>query len=154
MTNNNKKDITMTTYIFWWLIAFILFIIELMTPATLFIFPAVIAGLVGILALFLDDIFIQALLFFGFSVITLIKLRPLFVTSKNDIGYKQGAVSLIGKQLRVVEEINNQKDQGKVKRASDIFPARSGEGDIISVGSLVEVISMDGITVTVKKVYY
>ena len=138
--------------VFWWIIAVVLLVVEFITPMTVFIFPAIVAALVGLLAFATDNITLQASIFFVASTALIVLLRPLFVTNKAVKGYKQGSEALIGQELRVVEEIDNTIDQGKVKHASDIFPARNVEKGVISEGSMVIVESVEGITLNVKKI--
>ena len=139
-------------YVFWWGIAGAFFVLELLTPATIFIFPAVVAVVISVLALFVDSILIQGIAFFVLSAATIALVRPMFVNSKQDVGYKNGKASLIGKEVRVIETINNDKEQGRVKHASDSFPARNVDDAIIKEGQKVKIIQIDGITVTVEVV--
>jgi len=137
-------------YVFWWGIAGVFFLLELITPATIFIFPAGVALVVSFLSLFVDSILIQGIAFFVLSAATIALIRPMFVNSKKDVGYKNGKASLIGKEVRVVETINNEKEQGRIKHASDSFPARNVDDAIIEEGQRVKIIQIDGITVTVE----
>ena len=139
-------------YVFWWGIAGAFLFLEIITPATIFIFPAIVALVISVLSLFIDSILIQGIAFFVLSAATIALVRPMFVNSKQDIGYKNGKASLIGKEVRVIETINNDKEQGRVKHASDSFPARNVDDAIIKEGQKVKIIQIDGITVTVEVV--
>ncbi|MGL5956242.1 MAG: NfeD family protein [Brevinema sp.] len=141
-----------TLYIFWWLVAIMLVVLELLTPMTIFIFLAIVAVLVGFFALLVNNIWIQGVLFFIGSGLTVALIRPLFVTSKKDVGYKQGAESLIGKKVKVVETINNLENQGRIQHAADNFPARSKDQTVIPEGAWVVIRSVEGITVFVSPV--
>ena len=139
-----------TLYVFWWTIAGALFFLELITHATIFIFPAIVALLIGFISLFIDNIVVQGITFVILSIGSIALIRPIFVTSQKDVGYKNGKDSLIGKKLRVVETINNSSEQGRIKNASDTFPARSIDDSIIEKGQLVHVVDIEGITVFVR----
>ncbi len=136
--------------VYWWAIAGALLILEFITPATIFIFPAIVALLVGALALVVENIWIQGAVFFVGSAFMIALVRPLFVTSKKDIGYKQGAEALIGKKVKVTESIDNTKSKGRVQNGADVFPARSQDNSAIPKDTWVEIISVEGITAIVK----
>ncbi|MGL4676927.1 MAG: NfeD family protein [Brevinema sp.] len=141
-----------TLYVFWWIVALMLLVLELLTPATIFIFLALVALIVGFFALLVDNIWIQGVLFFIGSGVAIALIRPLFVMSKKDVGYKQGSEALIGKKVKVVETINNLENQGRIQHAADIFPARSQDQSVITQGSWVIIHSVEGITVFVSLV--
>lgn len=139
-----------TLSIFWWIIAGVLLFLEIITPATIFIFPSVVAVFVGFLALIFDNILIQGIVFFVGSFLVLLLVRPLFVISKNDVGYKQGAESLLGKKVRVKELIDNNKAQGRIQHGAELFPARSSNGEHIVKDTWVTIDKIEGITVFVS----
>jgi len=136
---------------FWWMIAGMLLIIEIITPSTIFIFPAFSGVIVAVLSYFIPSPILLTIIFFVLSIVLIIYARPLFSTGSNQKNFRFGSDALIGMKLRVVETINNQKDMGKVKHAGDIFPARSIDNYIIQEGSLVTVIQIDGIKCLVKR---
>ncbi len=127
-----------------------LLIAEIISPATIFIFPSIVAGLVGILAFFVRDIWILGAVFFVGSALMIALVRPMFVTSKNNVGYKQGAESLIGKKVKVIETIDSELSQGRVKHASDVFPAVSEQ--VIEEGEWAIIESVEGITMSVSPI--
>lgn len=141
-----------TLYVFWWAVGAVLLFLEMITPATIFIFPAVVAVLVGFMALLVDSIAIQAIVFFVLSVVAVGLIRPFLVVSKKDVGYKQGGAALMGKTVQVVQTIDNLKAQGKIKHASDFFPARSVDGQIMEEDQWVTIVSIEGITVFVSPI--
>ncbi len=130
-------------------IAAALLLAEIVTPATIFIFPSIVAVLVGILAMFVSNIWILGVVFFVGSGLMIALVRPMFVTSKNDVGYKQGSESLMGQKVKVIETIDNNQSQGRIQHGGDKFPARSSDDKVIQEGSWVIVESVEGITVYV-----
>ncbi len=128
-----------------------LLIAEIISPATIFIFPSIVAMLVGILAMFVNDIWVLGGIFFVGSALMIALVRPMFVTSKNDVGYKQGSESLIGKRVKVIETIDPDLSQGRIKHAGNVFPARAEK--IIKEGSWVTIEAVEGITVYVIPPY-
>jgi membrane protein implicated in regulation of membrane protease activity len=136
----------------WTIIALILFILEIFTPGFVLasfgigcIFSAL-AALVG-LGLKLQIV--------GFMVGTLAAFfgaRPLFTKYcyKASCGAKTNVEALIGKKGRVTEEINQVSGSGRVLVGGDDWKAVSVAGDVISKGTAVEVVRVEGITVLVR----
>lgn len=141
-------EIIPASYI-WWIIGLILFILEMVTPTTIFIFPAIAAVLTGLISLILHNLIIESILFFSISVFFIFMIRPLWKKNKTQESYKSGVDALIGMKLRVVETINPLTEEGKVKHASDIFPAKSIENNIIPKDAFVIVKKIDGIKLLV-----
>lgn len=137
--------------IFWWIIATVFLFLEVITPTTIFIFPSIVAVLVGFLTLVVDNIWIQGACFFISSFIVLWFVRPLFVENNSNVGYKQGANALLGKRVRVKETINNNQDVGRIQHGGDNFPARSTDGSIIEKDSWVRIDKVEGITLFVSQ---
>lgn len=136
---------------FWWMIAGILFVIEIITPSSIFIFPSIAAAITALLAYWIDNSVFLTIIFFILSILLIIFARPLFRSKINNEEFKSGSDALIGERLRVIETIDNNKEMGKVKHASDRFPARSIDNTIIEQGSFVEVVAIDGIKLLVKE---
>ena len=86
-------------------------------------------------------------------VITFFAIRPIM----NKYGFSADAKhtnqnALIGKIGLVSEEINNEKDTGLIKVDGDVWKARSTEDStIINKDEKVEIIHLESIVVTVKK---
>jgi membrane protein implicated in regulation of membrane protease activity len=59
---------------------------------------------------------------------------------------------MIGKRVKVTEEIDNEKDKGYVKYYADYFPARSVRGTVIPAGREVVIRRIEGIRVFVEEV--
>ncbi|MGL4561319.1 MAG: NfeD family protein [Brevinema sp.] len=136
---------------FWLVVAAILFILEIATPTTILIFPALAALLTAFVALFVDQLVVQSVLFFIVTVIFIVMIRPLINKDTKHPEYKSGVDALIGTEVRVVETIDNTKNQGKIKSSGDIFMAVSIDDVIIPEGTKVIVVDIKGIKLFVKK---
>ncbi|MGL4394080.1 MAG: NfeD family protein [Brevinema sp.] len=136
---------------FWWGVALVLFILELITPTTILIFPSIAALVTGVFAMKFDSLFAQVIIFFGLTTLLFAMIRPFIKKNTSPNNYQSGRDALIGKEVRVIETIDNTKDQGKVKISADIFPARSVDNVIIPEGSLVIVKEIQGIKLLVQE---
>ena len=59
--------------------------------------------------------------------------------------------SVIGKKANVIVEINGEKSTGQVKVDGDVWSAKTEEFNaIIPVGTIVEIVRVDGVKVVVK----
>ena len=124
----------------WLAIALALVIIEIIT--------------VGFAALCLDSLVWQITVFAVFTLISFIYVRPFmlkFLSRKKDVR-RSGVEALIGRTAMVVEDIVPDTNSGVVAIDGDRWKAVSENGDSITAGEKVEVLKVDSIILTVRKV--
>lgn len=94
----------------------------------------------------------QIVWFCIFSALAFVTIRPLVMKTFFKKEVKTNADALAGRQGRVTEEIDNEKGTGRVAVDGDDWKAVSQDGEIIAKGDRVEIIKLDSVIVTVKKV--
>ncbi len=139
-------------YAYLWLIIFILFgIIELITPQFITIWFAVGALAIIPLALLGVPVPIQIVVFIVLSIMLLVFTRPLYKKYLKTRYVPTNADALISTTAIVIEEINNDDAVGIVKARGQIWSARSFDGEIIEIGEKIDIISIEGVKLIVKK---
>lgn len=136
-----------------WVIIGVIFIIgEIFTAGFFLIWFGIAAILAGVIAFFELSVIWQGVAFVIISAILLAGTRRLAerYTKKQPPGV--GADRLIGKVGVALEEIDNDKNTGRVRIDEEQWRAESLEGDIITKDSNVQVIKLEGTHVVVKKV--
>ncbi|MGL4388558.1 MAG: NfeD family protein [Brevinema sp.] len=136
---------------FWWLMAFVLLILEILTPTTILIFPSIAAIITGLIALKFHSLLAQSIIFFTLTGLFIATIRPLVKKNSSYSDYQSGKDALIGKEGRVIQTIDGSKDQGKVKIAGDVFHAISVNDTVIVEGSKVIIKDIQGIKLLVKE---
>lgn len=139
----------------WWIwviVGILLIIGEIFTAGFFLIWFGIAAIIAGIIAFFELSVIWQGVAFVIISAILLAGTRRLAerYTKKQPPGI--GADRFIGKVGVVLEEIDNDKNTGRVRVEEDKWRADSLEGDIITKDSNVQVIKIEGTHVVVKKV--
>ena len=133
-----------------WLILLVLFcVVEASTVAMVSLWFA--AGcLVAMIASFLNaPVWLQLLLFFAVSGISLAALRPLarkFLTPRIT---KTNTDAVIGTTGLVTVAVDNITAEGQVKLGAMVWTARSTSGDPIPEGTLIRVDRFEGVMVFV-----
>lgn len=136
-----------------WLILFVIFAaLELVSLGLTCIWFAVGALAACVTSLITDNWIIQAIVFIIVTVVVLIFLRPIAIKYINNKAEKTNVDSLIGKKVKVLEDIDNVNVKGKVSINGMEWTARSAEGNIIKKDTLVEVMEIEGVKVIVKEV--
>ena len=136
-----------------WLILFVVFaVLELISLGLTCIWFAVGALAGCITALITDNWIIQSIVFIIVTVVVLIFLRPLAVKYINNKAEKTNVDSLIGKKVRVLEDIDNLNAKGQVSIDGMEWTARSEDGSEIKKDALVEVVAIEGVKAIVKQV--
>jgi len=135
----------------WMYVAILFFIIELFTPG--FIVACLgLGSIAGALSAYLGfDIDYQLISFAVVTTISLFIIRPLLY-KKNKSGdlIKTNTDALIGRKAKVVEQIDNKHNKGRVSIDGDQWKALSTSEHSINKGEIVEVVSIDSTIVTVK----
>ena len=93
---------------------------------------------------------LQFILFIIVSFVMLIFTRPIAVKYLNKGITKTNVNSIIGKTGKVVTVIDNQLASGYVAIGGQEWAARSANGNVIPVGSMVTVKAIEGVKVIVE----
>lgn len=141
---------------FWhyWVIAGLLFvIIEILTFGFAFLclfFGALAGALVAWLGY---DFGIQILWFSIVSLIAFVTVRPILTKyfHNNNKDVLSNISALIGRKAIVTEEINTNKNSGRVKIDGDDWKAITKDNQIIPIGDRVIVEEINSIILTIKK---
>ena len=136
--------------IFWLILLFVFVIVEAFTVQLVSIWFAFGALCAMIASVFGAEIWLQAVLFFGVSALSLILTRPLikkFILPKRvPTNYEQ----IIGQTAVVSEAIDNTEATGAVRINGTEWTARSEDGTKISVGTEVKVVAIEGVKAIVS----
>jgi membrane protein implicated in regulation of membrane protease activity len=136
----------------WVIIAVLLFIAEIKVPN--FIFGTIAVGCLfaGIVSAFDFGIKIQ---FIGFIIGTLIaffRIRPFTLKYLYKKTVETNMDALVGKIGRVIETINNAKNEGRIALRGDDWKAETENNEIVNVGEKVEVLQVDSTILIVKSI--
>ena len=103
-------------------------------------------------ALFALGLKMQIVSFIAGTLAAFFGVRPLFTKYcyKASCGAKTNVEALVGKKGRVTEEINQVSGSGRVLVGGDDWKAVSLDAGVISKGTTVEVVQVEGITVFVR----
>ena len=134
-----------------WFVAMVVFIwIEASTISVVSLWFAVGALAALITSLCGGEIWLQAVVFLGVSVILLCLLRPVIRKYFTPKLTKTNIDALIGAVGRVTAAINNDAAQGQIKLGAMEWTARSVSGAQIEEGTLVKVEYIEGVKVFVS----
>lgn len=139
---------------FYWLIALAVFlVIEIITLGLTTIWFAGGSLIAFVASLFGAPIVVQIVLFFAISFILLFFTRPIVEQHLNNNREKTNVNSMIGKEGKVTEEIDNFNQKGTIIVNGLEWTARSLEdGIIIPNGSKVVVKDVQGVRAIVSRV--
>ncbi len=141
----------MSWYI-WLIIAGLFIIIETFTSGFLIFWFGIGALVSMIISIFIEDIFIQTIIFIISSVILIFATKPFVKKFTNSKTISTNINSLIGKTGIVVKEIDNLASIGQVKVNGELWSAKSIDNQIISENTKVEIIKIDGVKLIVKTI--
>ena len=143
----------MSPWIIWLIIACFFIGLEVFTSGFFVIWFGIAALFALIFSLVFPEVIIgQAIVWFIFSVI-LILLTKKFADKVTSSTTSTNVYSVIGKKANVIAEINGEKATGQIKVDGDIWAAKTEEfNEIIPVGTVVEILKIDGVKVVVKKI--
>lgn len=141
----------MSWYI-WLIIAGLFIIIETFTSGFLIFWFGIGALVSMIISIFIEDIFIQTIIFIISSVILIFATKPFVKKFTNSQTISTNINSLIGKTGIVVKEIDNLASIGQVKVNGELWSAKSIDNQIISENTKVEIIKIDGVKLIVKTI--
>lgn len=134
-----------------WLILFIVLIIaEFATMGLTTIWFAAGALIAFFASLLHATWWLQFILFIVVSFVLLIFTRPIAVKYLNKGITKTNVDSMIGKTAKVITEINNEQAAGYVIISGQEWAARSANGSIIPVDTIVTIKAIEGVKVIVE----
>lgn len=136
----------------WIIIAVLLFIAEIFTPAFLAACLAIGCIFAGIASFFDFSLKIQL---FAFSIGTLVSffgVRPLILKygHKKSDDFRTNVEALVGKIGKVSITIDNSQNEGRVKVEGDDWKSESENNEIINAGEKVEILKVNSTILTVK----
>jgi len=100
---------------------------------------------------FTDNIIIQTAVFVVTSVLFIFLTRPLAKKlAKTDNTLVTNAFSIIGKKAIVIKEINPTLGVGQIKIDGQVWTAKSTNEEIISEGTEVLILNIDGVKAVVS----
>lgn len=135
-----------------WLIVSILCLILELTNGDFFIFCFAIGGIGGLItSLITDSIAAQVIVFAVISIICIFFVRPTIVKYFHKSGRRSNFEALIGRHGRVTDAIP-QDGYGYVQIDGDSWRSHTKDGQPIEKGAEVEVLSMNSIILTVKRI--
>ena len=137
-----------------WLAALIvLLVVEAATVGLVCLWFAAGALCALVVALFVDNIWVQIAVFLVVSLVCLLTVRPLARRYINPRRVATNADRLIGAEGVVTQTIDNLSAQGQVSVLGESWSARvQGEDASLPVGSKVKVLRIEGVKVIVTPV--
>ncbi len=138
----------------WLIIAILLFIIEIFTPTFLASCLAIGCVTAGLFALLGFGMKTQLLLFSIGTLVGYFGIRPFLLkyAHKSSGQPKTNADALVGKTGRVIVEINNLINQGRITVDGEDWKAKSEINVIIPVGTPVEIIRINSTILIVRSI--
>ena len=136
-----------------WLIAMVVFgILEAATTALVSIWfvPGSAAALIA--ASLQAPLWLQLLLFALVSAAALLLTRPLARRFLQKDKVPTNADRVLGKTVKVTEDIDNESAKGAVYADGKTWSARSEDGPAIPAGAMVEVLRMEGVKLFVREI--
>ena len=137
--------------IFWLAVVAVMLVIEIFTMGLTTIWFSMGAVASSIAAAMGASLWIQILLFSVVSVLIMLLVRPFAMKVMDKNRTKTNIEEVIGERAKVIELIDNEKEQGKVQFRGVEWMARSVDESKISVGEVVIVEAVSGVKLMVKK---
>ena len=134
----------------WLILAGIFVIAEIATVGFLIFWLSLGSLCAMVTSFFTDNLIIQTAVFVITSALFILCTRPLAKElGKTDNNLTTNAFSIIGKKAIVVKEINPTLGVGQIKVDGQIWSAKSNGEEIISEGTEVSILSIDGVKAVV-----
>lgn len=135
----------------WLILAGIFVIAEIATVGFLIFWLSLGSLCAMITSFFTDNIIIQTAVFVVTSALFIFFTRPLAKKlEKTDNPLVTNAFSIIGKKALVIKEINPNQGVGQIKIDGQVWTAKSTNEEIISEGTEVLILSIDGVKAVVS----
>lgn len=139
--------------IFWLAATILMFVLEAVTVNLITLWFALGALAALIAALFGAQLWLQIIIFFLVTIVTLIATRPLVKKYFNKQHHEPtNADTAIGKICVVTQDIDNVAATGEAKCLGNTWTARSLTGEIIKKGSKAKVHSIEGVKLIIEAV--
>ena len=134
-----------------WLVLFVVFLMaEASTVAVISLWFAIGSLTAMVASLFGAQFWLQAVLFFTASIVLLCALRPLTKKYFTPKITRTNVDAVVGTTGIVVESIQNDLTQGRVKLGGMEWSARSSSGEILEEGTQIKVDRVEGVKVFVS----
>lgn len=139
-------------WIFWLILTVGLIIVEMCTVNVTTVWFAI-GAFAAMLISFLPNslLWIQAVIFVSVSTLMLILARKFFLKHLKKDHVPTNVDAIIGKAAIVTEDIDNDLGTGRVLVEGLLWSARSVDGEMIKADEKVEVLSIQGVKLIVKK---
>ena len=135
----------------WLIAAGIFFIIEIATVGFLIFWLGIVAIFAMCTSFFVDDVFVQTLVFVVSSIVLIFLTKPLISKYVDkDKMVSTNAYSVLGKKGIVTIPIDNLSGTGQVKVNGEVWSAKSNGADI-PAGTEVEIQKIDGVKLIVTQ---
>ncbi len=125
-------------------------ILELFTPSMFFLNFALAAFITAVVSLFVTKTLTLVLVFFIFSFLSFVFLRPLLLkkmTKETETGVND---KYIGKTVKVEEEVTS--DRGVITIYGERWEARTIDGSTIEAGANAKIVKNESLIMFVEKV--
>ena len=136
---------------FWFIVAIIFGVGELMTTSLTLIWFSIGALLVMFLSIFIESILWQVIIFAVVSIILLVIATKYLVDRDKNVKYNTNLQGIISQKGIVVQDIEPY-EVGVVKLNGEEWSAISKDKVKIKKGSIVEVVQIEGVKLIVKEV--
>lgn len=138
----------------WIIVAVVLFILEIFTPAFLAACLAIGCLLAGITASMDLGIKIQLLTFSIGTLIAFFGVRPFILKygHRKSGNLKTNVHAVVGKTGKVTVTIDNSQNTGRIAVEGDDWRAESENNEILYAGEKVEILKVDSTILTVKAI--
>ena len=139
-------------WIFWLVFSIVMFVGEILSASFFMVWFSV-GGIAAAFTSFLtSNIYIQTIVMIIVSAILILATKPLtkkFLESKSKV--ESNVNALIGKKAKVIQEINNIENTGKIKVNGEVWKAiTENSEEIIPADSDVTILAVDGVKLIVK----
>ena len=136
---------------FWFIVAIIFCVGELMTTSLTLIWFSIGALLVMFLSIFIESILWQVIIFAVVSIILLVIATKYLVDRDKDVKYNTNLQGIISQKAIVTQTIEPY-ETGVAKLNGEEWTAMSKDETRIEAGKLVEVVAIEGVKLIVKEV--
>ncbi len=143
---------TIGTGTFWLIIAVIFGIAELMTTSLTLVWFSIGALVMSFLAIFIESILLQIIIFGVISVILLVIATKYLVDRDKDVKYSTNLQGIISKNALVIEDIEAYST-GLVKINGEQWTAISKNEVKIEKNKIVKIVAIEGVKLIVEEVH-
>ena len=139
----------------WWALAGLLIAIEVMTPTTYLLWPAISAAVIGAVVAVIGpfDWRLQVLAFALFSIATGVvwaRLAPRRQAADGEERLNNRGQSYLGRRLHLTRGLS--EGRGQIQIDDSWWTAKSADGAPLEIGVMVEVVGNDGTVLILKPV--